>query len=238
MIKRIAQTAGFAGLFAAIVLTLLQSLWVTPLILHAETFEGAEPAALVEHSHDAIGVAHDHGSASGHSHDGEAWAPDDGWQRLLSTGLSNLVVAVGFALMLAGLFTLRAPEKTWQGLLWGLAGFATFVLAPSAGLPPELPGTAAAELVLRQYWWIGTAASTAAGLALLAFGSHWLLRILGVLILALPHLVGAPHPAAHESLAPQALEQEFILASLLTNAAFWAVLGLVAAWFHGRKQHV
>ena len=82
------------------------------------------------------------------------------------------------------------------------------------------------------------AASTAAGLALLAFGSHWLLRILGVLILALPHLVGAPHPAAHESLAPQALEQEFILASLLTNAAFWSVLGLVAAWFHGRKQQV
>ena len=35
-----------------------------------------------------------------------------------------------------------------------------------------------------------------------------------------------------------ALEQEFILASLLTNAAFWAVLGLVAAWFHGRKQQV
>eukprot|EP01031_Cornospumella_fuschlensis_P005339 gene5339-6649_t len=41
VIKRIAQTAGFAGLFAAIVLTLLQSLWVTPLILHAETFENS-----------------------------------------------------------------------------------------------------------------------------------------------------------------------------------------------------
>lgn len=235
MIKRIAQTASFAGLLAAIVLTLLQSLWVTPLILHAETFEVAEPA-VIEHGHDAASVAHEHDAADGHSHEGEAWAPQDGWQRLLSTGLSNLVVAVGFALMLAGLFTLRAPQKTWQGLLWGLAGFATFVLAPSAGLPPELPGTAAAELVLRQYWWIGTAASTAAGLALLAFGSSWILRILGVVILALPHLIGAPHPEVHESLAPEALEHEFILASLLTNAAFWAVLGLVAAWFHGREQ--
>ena len=48
MIKRIAQTAGFAGLLAAIVLTLLQSLWVTPLILQAEGFEVAEPAA-IEH---------------------------------------------------------------------------------------------------------------------------------------------------------------------------------------------
>ncbi len=233
MIKRIAQTAGFAGLLAAIVLTLLQSLWVTPLILQAEGFEVAEPAA-IEHSYDAT-AAHDHG-ASGHSHDGEAWAPEDGWQRLLSTGLSNLVVAVGFALMLAGLFTLRAPEKTWQGLLWGLAGFATFVLAPASGLPPELPGTAAAELLLRQYWWIGAAASTAAGLALLAFGGNWMLRILGVAILALPHLLGAPQPEVHESLAPEALEHEFILASLLTNAAFWAALGLAAAWFHGRGR--
>lgn len=233
MIKRIAQTAGFAGLLAAIVLTVLQSLWVTPLILQAEGFEVAEPA-VIEHSRDAT-AAHDHG-ARGHSHDGEAWAPEDGWQRLLSTGLSNLVVAVGFALMLAGLFTLRAPEKTWQGLLWGLAGFATFVLAPASGLPPELPGTAAAELLLRQYWWIGAAASTAAGLALLAFGGNWMLRILGVAILALPHLLGAPQPEVHESLAPEALEHEFILASLLTNAAFWAALGLAAAWFHGRRR--
>ncbi|WP_070884886.1 CbtA family protein [Pseudomonas argentinensis] len=236
MIKRIARTAGFAGLLAAIVLTLLQSLWVTPLIQHAETFEVAEPAATREHGHDTGTVAHDHDGADGHGHDGEAWAPEDGWQRLLSTGLSNLVVAVGFALMLAGLFTLRAPEKTWQGLLWGLAGFATFVLAPSSGLPPELPGTAAADLLLRQYWWIGTAASTAAGLALLAFGSNWLLRIPGVMILALPHLIGAPQPEAHESLAPEALEHQFILASLLTNAVFWAALGLTAAWFHGRGR--
>ncbi|XXF08777.1 CbtA family protein [Pseudomonas sp. D2-3] len=236
MIKRIARTAGFAGLLAAIVLTLLQSLWVTPLIQHAETFEVAEPAATREHVHDTGTVAHDHEGAAGHGHDGEAWAPEDGWQRLLSTGLSNLVVAVGFALMLAGLFTLRAPEKTWQGLLWGLAGFATFVLAPSSGLPPELPGTAAADLLLRQYWWIGTAASTAAGLALLAFGSNWLLRIPGVMILALPHLIGAPQPEAHESLAPEALEHQFILASLLTNAVFWAALGLTAAWFHGRGR--
>ena len=34
-----------------------------------------------------------------------AWEPEDGWQRTLSTTGGNLVVAVGFALMLAGLFT-------------------------------------------------------------------------------------------------------------------------------------
>lgn len=232
MIKRIAQTAGFAGLLAAMVLTLLQSLWVTPLILQAETYEYAAPAAEVvaEHSHAADAPAHEH------SHDTEVWAPEDGWQRVLSTGLSNLVVAVGFALMLAGLFTLRAPGRTWQGLLWGLGGFATFSLAPSVGLPPELPGTAAADLLLRQYWWLGTAAATAGGLGLLAFGRHQALRIGGLLLLALPHLIGAPQPEVHASLAPEALADEFVLASLLTNALFWSALGLAAAWFFSRAR--
>ena len=138
MLKRIAQTAGFAGLLAALLLTLMQSLWVTPLILEAETYESAAPVA--EHSH-AANTAHDH-------HDADAWAPQDGAQRTLFTGLSNLVVAVGFALMLAGLYSLRAPGRIWQGLLWGLAGFAIFSLAPAIGLPPELPGTAAADLTL------------------------------------------------------------------------------------------
>lgn len=229
MIKRIAGTAAFAGLFAAIVLTLLQSLWVTPLILHAESFENEAPAVVAEHSHGDAGE-------QVHSHDDEAWAPEDGWQRLLSTGLSNLVVAVGFGLMLAGLFTLRTPQQTWQGLLWGVAGFATFVLAPAAGLPPELPGTAAAELALRQYWWLTTAASTAVGLALLVFAGRWWLRIGGLLLLALPHLIGAPQPQLHESLAPEALQQQFVLASLITNALFWAALGLAAAWFYGQRR--
>lgn len=233
MIKRIARTAGFAGLLAAIVLTLLQSLWVTPLILQAETFETAAPVA--EHSHEAQVAAHQH-EHEGHGHDGEAWAPEDGWQRTLSTGLSNLVVAVGFALMLAGLFTLRAPNQTWQGLLWGLGGFAVFSLAPSAGLPPELPGSAAADLLLRQSWWIGTAVATATGLGLIAFARHWALRGIGLLLLAVPHLIGAPQPEVHQSLAPEALAQEFILASLLTNALFWSALGLAAAWFFARGE--
>jgi len=158
-------------------------------------------------------------------------------QRILFTGLGNLVVAVGFALMLAGLYVVRAPRKTWWGLLWGLAGFATFNLAPSVGLPPEVPGAAAADLLLRQYWWIGTAAATAVGMGLLAFGRHWALRLVGLILLPIPHLIGAPHPEAHESLAPAALAQEFIYASLFTNALFWAVLGFATAWFFTRSQH-
>ncbi|WP_434573412.1 CbtA family protein [Pseudomonas sp. Z3-8] len=223
MIKRIARTAGFSGLLAALLLTLIQSLWVSPLIQQAETYEKA-PASEV----------HEHASGAAHSHDAEAWEPQDGWQRLLATTGGNLVVAVGFALMLAGLYTLREPTRTSQGLLWGLAGYATFVLAPTLGLPPELPGTAAAELAQRQMWWIGTAASTAVGIALIAFGRQWLLKLLGVATLLVPHVIGAPQPEVHSMLAPEALESQFKIAAQLTNVAFWLALGLISAWLFRR----
>jgi len=226
MIKRIAQTAGFTGLLAALLLTLLQSFWVAPLILQAETFENAPAATEV----------HEHAGAAAHTHDAEAWEPEDGWQRVLSTTGGNLVVAVGFALMLAGLYTLRAPTRAAQGLLWGLAGYATFVLAPTLGLPPELPGTAAADLAQRQIWWIGTAASTAAGIALIVFGRNWLLKVLGAAILAVPHVIGAPQPEVHSMLAPEALETQFKIASQLTNVAFWLALGLISAWLFRRNR--
>ncbi|TFW41186.1 CbtA family protein [Pseudomonas fluorescens] len=228
MIKRIAQTAGFSGLLAALLLTLLQSFWVAPLILQAETFEKAPAATEIVHEHAA--------GAAAHTHDAEAWEPEDGWQRVLSTTGANLVVAVGFALMLAGLYTLRTPTRTAQGLLWGLAGYATFVLAPTLGLPPELPGTAAADLALRQAWWIGTAASTAAGIALIVFGRNGLLKVLGAAILAVPHILGAPQPLVHSMLAPQALEAQFKIASQLTNMAFWLALGLISAWLFRRNR--
>lgn len=228
MFKRIAQTAGFTGLFAALLLTLLQSFWVAPLILQAESYEKAPTEQAHEHA-DSVGA--------GHVHDAEAWEPQDGWQRVLSTTGGNLVVAVGFALMLAGLYTLRAPGRTSQGVLWGLAGFAVFVLAPTLGLPPELPGTAAADLVQRQIWWVSTAASTAVALALIVFSKHWLLKVLGVAILLVPHVIGAPQPDVHESLAPEALEAQFKIASLLTNALFWVALGLISAWLFRRNNH-
>ena len=226
MIKRIAQTAGFTGLLAALLLTVLQSLWVSPLILQAETYETPAASAVHEHANSSV---------ASHAHDAEAWEPEDGWQRVLSTTGGNLVVAVGFALMLAGLYTLRSPTRTAQGLLWGLAGYATFCLAPTLGLPPELPGTAAADLLQRQIWWITTAASTAVGIALLAFGKHWALKLLAVAIVLVPHVFGAPQPLVHSSLAPQELESQFKIASQLTNLAFWLALGVICTWLFRRN---
>ncbi|TWI50983.1 cobalt transporter subunit CbtA [Pseudomonas duriflava] len=226
MFKRIFFTAGFAGLLAALVLSLFQILWITPLLLQAETYEVASESMVEPHEH-APG-------APAHHHDAEAWAPADGWERTLSTLGGNLVVAVGFSLMLAGLFTLRQPNRAWQGVLWGIAGYLTFCLAPSLGLPPELPGTAAADLTLRQGWWIGTAAATAASLALLVFTRHWALRLVALVLLVLPHIIGAPQPAEHSSLAPESLQSHFRLAALISNAAFWIALGWLSAWFYTR----
>ncbi|WP_248919849.1 CbtA family protein [Pseudomonas entomophila] len=230
MITRIARTAGFSGLLAALLLTLLQSFWVAPLILQAETYENAAPAA-EHHAHGEAAAPHEH------EHSAEAWAPEDGWQRVLSTTGGNLVVAVGFALILAALYSLREPGRVSTGALWGLAGFAVFCLAPTLGLPPELPGTAAADLGQRQTWWVATAAATAAGLALLVFARHWLLKVIGVALLVIPHVIGAPQPPVHESLAPEALEAQFKIASWLTNAAFWLALGLLSAWLYRRSSH-
>ncbi|WP_313299120.1 CbtA family protein [Pseudomonas sp.] len=229
MLKRIARTAGFSGLLAALLLTLLQSLWVAPLILQAETYESAAPVA--EH--------HSHGDSAeeGHGHSHDAWSPQDGWQRVLSTTGANLVVAVGFALILAALYSLREPSRTGTGALWGLAGFAVFCLAPTLGLPPELPGTAAADLGQRQSWWIGTAAATALGLALLVFAAPKWLKAVGAVLLVMPHLIGAPQPEVHQSLAPEALQTQFKIASWLTNAAFWLALGLLSAWLYHRPRH-
>ncbi|TDV72379.1 CbtA family protein [Pseudomonas sp. LP_7_YM] len=227
MFKRIAQTAGFTGLLAALLLTLLQSFWVAPLILQAETYEKAPTADMHSHAD---------GAMAGHVHDEEAWEPEDGWQRVLSTTGGNLVVAVGFALMLAALYTLRAPSSTRQGALWGLAGFAVFVLAPTLGLPPELPGTAAAELTQRQIWWVSAAASAAAGLALIVFAHNGLLKVLGAAILVVPHVLGAPQPQVHSALAPEALQAQFRIASLLTNAVFWLAMGLISAWLFRRHE--
>ncbi|MBF8674226.1 CbtA family protein [Pseudomonas fulva] len=223
MITHIARTAGFSGLLAALLLTVLQTLWVSPLILQAETYEASAPTH-----------THEQGAEAAHEHSDEAWSPEEGWQRTLSTTGGNLVVAVGFALILAGLYSLRQPRSTASGAAWGLAGFAVFCLAPTLGLPPELPGTAAADLAQRQVWWAGAAGATAVGLALLIFARHWVLKGVGVIVLIVPHVIGAPQPEVHESLAPAALEAQFQLASWLTNAAFWLALGLISAGLYRR----
>jgi cobalt transporter subunit CbtA len=145
---------------------------------------------------------------------------------------SNVSLAVGFALLLGAAMLLSTGATGWRsGLLWGLAGYAVFFVAPSLGLPPEVPGTEAARLTDRQIWWLLTVLCSAAGLSLLAFSRSWAIGILGVILLAAAHLIGAPQPKIHSSAAPAELASSFVYAAAVTNLVFWLALGGLQGFF-------
>jgi cobalt transporter subunit CbtA len=97
------------------------------------------------------------------------------------------------------------------------------------GLPPELPGSPAGELAARQAWWIGTAVATAGGIALLAFRREPWAAVLAIVLIAAPHVIGAPLPPEGEhALAPLPLERRFIILATLTSFVFWVLLGALS----------
>jgi len=224
MFKRIVFSACLAGLLAGLFLTLIQTVQVVPLILETEAYEISEAATAPVHE----GVTADH-----HHHDGE-WAPADGWQRTGFTAIANVLIAMGFALLLGAAFILRQGIDWPQGLLWGLAGYTVFFILPSLGLPPEIPGTFAANLVDRQAWWLLTVSCSALGLALLLLQRQWRWKLTGALLLIVPHLIGAPHPEVAGGSAPQALAQAFLWATAIVNGLFWLLLGGLTAFMFKR----
>lgn len=228
MIGRVLIIALISGLVAGIIVTGVQMLRVVPLIQKAETYEQTAPA-------DAH--AHSHGSAApgAHTHDNAIWAPSDGFERMAFTLLANVLTAIGFGLLLnAALAVYGRPVDLKQGLLWGLAGFLVFALAPAVGLPPELPGLQAADLFARQTWYFGTIFATGAGLGLLVFRQRTVYRVLGAILIVAPHVVGAPHPAELGGSTPPELAAMFVIASLVTTAVLWIVLGGVSGYLHQR----
>ncbi len=212
MLKKIVSVAALAGLLAGLLLTAVQQIQVVPLILEAEVYEEASASAVQED---------------------EAWQPANGWERTLFTAAANIALALGFALLLGAVVSLRRGKIDWRsGLLWGTAGYAVYFLAPSLDLPPEVPGTQVAQLGDRQIWWLMTTLLTAAGLALLIFARHWATKILGAILLGVPHLIGAPQPAIHHSAAPVELAKAFIFATAIANAVFWISLGGLTGFFY------
>lgn len=228
MIGRILSIALLAGLIAGVVVTGAQLLRVIPLIQKAETYETSAPAD--HRTHDAQSQG-----AAAHSHGDDAWAPEDGLERTAFTLLANILTGVGFGLLLnAALALYGRPVGLKGGILWGLAGFAAFVLAPALGLPPELPGLNTADLLDRQSWFLGTAIATAIGLACLVFASHLGIKAAGAVLIAVPHIIGAPHPAELGGSTPPELAAMFAIASLFTAAVLWIVLGGVSGYLHAR----
>lgn len=233
LFRTILFVAALAGIGTGLVGSAIHLYATVPLILQAETFENAgadtAPAEAAAHEHAPGASAHEH------AHDADEWGPADGIERNGLTVIFTVLTGFGFGLLLVAASELVGGLKNWhQGVIWGLAGFAAFTLAPGLGLPPELPAMPAADLAARQLWWIGTVAATAGGLALIAFGRSPLLAVLGVALILAPHVIGAPQPDSHESPIPQSLHHSFIVASVMTSFVFWALLGGLAGWLRPR----
>ena len=227
--KQTVAAAALAGILAGLLLTLVQQAQVVPLILEAEAYEQAVETANGTQTSTPLKLEHQH------EHGG--WQPENGWERNLFTAAANIVVALGFALLLGAAAAQRGAKLDWRsGLLWGLGGYAVFFVAPSLGLPPEVPGAQVAELAHRQLWWAATSIFTAGGLAFIVFSSRRAAKILGVALLIVPHVVGAPQPDVHGGVAPAAVAQAFVIATFIANAVFWLGLGGLFGFFHRRLE--
>ncbi|MEZ5890577.1 MAG: CbtA family protein [Xanthobacteraceae bacterium] len=154
MFRRIFVAALAAGAGIGLLLAALQQVALVPLILKAENYEHADPArkaaalpaavALSEILPSLIAPAQAHEAAAPASAGGSA-------SRTALTVVATTLVSIGFAFLLVGAFAVsgRAIDAR-EGLLWGIAGFAVFALAPAFGVAPMLPGSAEADLVGRQ----------------------------------------------------------------------------------------
>lgn len=243
MIQRMLASALIAGFAAGLLAALLHFAFVQELILLGEQYEtgmlthfdhtpmadtmmpepmGAEATGLESALHDQ-GAAHSHGDDNGET------------SPLTRNGLTVLfagLVYVAYALLLVAGFGLAEhfgkTVTARQGLIWGIAGFATFQLAPAMGLAPELPGTIAAELGARQIWWWGTVAATGSALVLLAYGRGMAALAVAAVLLATPHVIGAPQPDAYWGVAPPEVAAAFTARVLGVGFAVWAMLGWLA----------
>ncbi|MEX3009939.1 CbtA family protein [Hoeflea sp. TYP-13] len=251
MIIRFLLAAIVAGLLSGVLMTGAQELKVTPLILHAEQYENT--GGETEHSTVAplpgfyllaeqfspVAAAYAHGDEA-HGDEGETGGILFGLDRFGGTLMANLVTGAGFGLILLAASLLTGMEITLRnGVLWGAAGWLAFQFFPAIGLPPELPGFPAADLLERQSWWLATVVLSAIGLYFLVLRDAAWAKALGVVLLAAPHLYGAPQPTDITSDVPALLGAEFAVAALATTAFFWVVLGMLlggAMERYGRTQ--
>ena len=217
MFQRIFLTALIAGAVAGLFAAGVQRIKIIPLIERAEVYEAGE--------------AHDGDAGAGLT---EAWQPRAGLERAAYTALADVLAGIGFAFLLTGAIALAGLRgyviNARRGILWGAAGFTVFALAPALGLPPLPPGMEAAGVVQRQVWWIITATTTALGLGLIVFPRKLVYPLIGVGLLILPHLIGAPELPEIGGKVPSGIVAEFVVASLAAAGLFWLLLGALTGW--------
>jgi len=218
MLKNLVYSALFAGLAAGIIVAALTIFMLVPLLLEAELYE----SGMLIHFGDITAATPD------------IMAEHD-WARNGLTALYAATIYIGFSFVMVAAMAF-AQEKgvqitTRSGILWGLAGYASFQLAPAMGIAPELPSMISAEINQRQIWLTGTIVATMVGIAAVVFGKNWSHWGAGLVTLAIPHIIGAPQPEAFGGIVPPELAAEFVGRSLAVGAVGWISLGVLSAYF-------
>jgi len=230
LFRRLIFSAIIIGIFSGLCLSVAQYFTVTPILLEAELFE--QSTAVDAHQHHQMDEAQPQPD----------WSPADGFERTSYTFAANIMAAIGFAslfLVVMSQLTLRKKIElsTKQGLIAGLLAYAVFFAIPSLGLPPEIPGSSADLLKNRQSWWLMAVIGGALAVLLITF-APLKYKALGLVSVAVPFIIGAPHydgpmfahtdPQAVASL--EALHQQFVVATGVSNLVFWLVLGVVSTF--------
>lgn len=218
MFSRILTSALFAGSAAGLLTALLQLLFVQPVLLHAELYESG---VLVHFGGTTVGAQ-----------------PELPGFDAVRDGLSivfTMLTYSGYALVMVALMSMAQnlghTINARTGLLWGLAGFVTFHLAPGFSLAPEVPGVAATDVGDRQIWWSATVASAGVAMWLLAFGANMVSYAIAIALLLLPHLIGAPEPDFFAGPVPTEIGALFAARAFGVGFAAWALLGCFAGYF-------
>jgi cobalt transporter subunit CbtA len=216
MFSKILTSALIAGAAAGLIAALLQLFFLQPVLLHAELFE----SGVLVHS--------------GASDATVAAQPFDIQRNILSVAFSMLIYA-GYGLVLvAGMNMAEAQDASITaktGIIWGIAGFVAVQLAPGFSLPPEVPGSAAADVGDRQLWWFATVGATMIGLWLVAFNKRVVTVAIAIALILAPHVVGAPQPSVLTGSAPTEIGGMFAARSLGIGLAAWSILGFLAGHF-------
>lgn len=218
MLSRIVTSALFAGAATGLIAALLQLVFVQPVLLHAELYESGQMV---------------HFGAEPVTANSELPGFDP-----VRDGLSvlfTMLTYTGYALLMVALMSVAEGQGHTidgrTGVLWGLAGFIAFHLAPGFTLAPEVPGVAAADVYARQVWWFATVGAALVALWLIAFGGNLISYVIAAALLLAPHLIGAPEPDVFTGPVPTEIGALFAARAFGIGLVAWVLVGAFAGYF-------